>query len=241
MIKFLKVILLLLTLSFAYPIYTIPIQKEKSIQIQKAVKLYQYIYDLKKLNEILEMLYNNKKFKELSETAELSVKNINSKYSYEYIKALLRILNGESGKRGYIKYIEDKFYRYQGYLRDYPKNEVLTKNFDFYEKNIQQELNKLNYNKNIRPVLKTIFENLIFALEDISQETMELKTSGIIKPFSSEDDEKYLMPKNWAQTDGKTTLDDIINFILNGEGDFYGIKFYYDKIYNLQRPLIITE
>jgi len=243
MLRVFQIILFLFIFSFASSNYLVPVQKEKSLQIQKAIKLYQYLYDLKKLDEILQLLYKNKKFKNLSETAELSIKNINSRYSYEYIEALIKILNGKNGKSGYIRYIEDKLYRYRAYLINYPKDEVISKNFDFYEKNIQNELDKLNYNRNIRPVLRVIFENLIFVLEEVAQETIELKKLGIINPFTNKDDEKYLIPKNWAQPDGKTTLANIINFILNGDKKygFYGINFYYSNIYNISEPLIIRR
>jgi len=50
---------------------------------------------LKKLNEILKMccIIDND-FKKASEIVELSVKNTKSKYSVEYIEALLEVLNG---------------------------------------------------------------------------------------------------------------------------------------------------
>jgi len=261
MLKFLKIILFFFTLSFAYPIYTIPIQKEKSLQIQKAVKVYQYLYDLKKLNEILKKLYFSNDFKKASETAELSVKNPKSKYSYEDIEVLLKILNGvnpyndsigfyDSEKNiggGYIKDIEDKFdEKYQMYLDDYPLSEVINKNFNVIEKNINYNLQRLNINlkreKNIRPFIKNIFQNLIIALNEIINETNELKNLGVLKPFTISEDEKYLMPKNWAQTDGNTTLADIVNFILNGDKryNFYGIEYFYDKIYKDDtKPFVI--
>ena len=244
MLKLLKIIFLIFTFSFAYPTYTIPLQKEKSLQIQKATKLYQYIYDLKKLNETLQMLYQNAKFKNITETAELSVKNIDSKYSYEYIEVLLKVLNGEDGRSGYIRFIEDKFYKYKSYLINFPKNELITKNFDIYKQNIENSLKNLDYNKNVRPILKIIFENLIFALEEISKESDELKKLGVIKPFTNEDDERYSMPKNWAQTDGNTIFSDIVNFILKGDKkyNFYGLNYYYDKIYeNDTKPLFIRR
>jgi len=263
MIKIIKIILFFFTLSFAYPIYTIPLQKEKSLQTQKAVNLYQYQYDLKRFNNILKTLYFDKGFKKASESAELAVKNPKSNYSVEYIGALLKVLNGidpyndsrigyyDSSKNiggGYVKYIKDKFNEeYQMYLKNYPLNEVINKNFDVIKKNINYNLHQLNNNlkkeKNIRPFLKRIFQNLIISLKEIENETNELKNLGVIKSFTIQEDEKYLMPKNWAQTDGKTTLADIISFILNGNKkyNFYGIKYYYDKIYDNTKPFVIMD
>jgi len=264
MFKNILKILLFFTLSFASTIYTIPIQKEKSPQIQKAVKLYQYQYDLKQLNDILKILYFDNNFKESSETAELNVKNIKSKYSFEYIKSLLKILNGINPYDdriigyynsqtdiggGYIKDIKDKFNEnYQMYLGNYPINEVINKNFNIIKNNIIYNLQKLKINlkkeKNIRPYLKKIFQNLIIALDEIQNETNELKKLGVIKVFTNQEDKKYLIPKNWAQTDGNTTLANIINFILNGNRryNFYGIKYYYNKVYQDDtKPFVITH
>jgi len=261
--RIIKLILLLFTLSFS-AVWTIPIQKEKSPQIQKALKLYQYLYDLKTLNTIFKEVYFDNSFKEASETAELALKNPKSKYSIEYIEALLKIFNGinldddriigyydsktDIGG-GYIKYIKDKFSeKYQMYLKNYPVNEVINKNFDVIKKNITDNLKQLKINlkkgKNIRPYLKIIFQNLIIALNDIENETNDLKRLGIIKTFTKEDDDNYLMPKNWAQIDGATTLSDIINFILNEDKHyrFYGLKDYYNKIYkDTSKKLIITH
>jgi len=259
-----SIFFLIFTFSFASAIYTIPIQKEKSIQIQKAIDVYQYQYDLKKLNDILKMLYFDDDFKEASETAELSVKNSKSKYSVEYIEALLKVLNGvnpnnesvigyydssENIGGGYIKDIEDKFNEnYKMYLGNYPVNDAINKNFDSIKNNIAYNLQKLKINlkkeKNIRPYLRGIFQNLIIALEEIENETNQLKKSGVIKVFTNQEDNKYLMPKNWAQTDGDTTLADIINFIINGSKryNFYGIKYYYDKIYQDDtKPFVIIH
>ena len=264
MLKIFQIILFAFTLSFASTMYTIPIQKEKSIQIQKAVKVYQYLYDLKRLNEILKELYFNSSFKKASESAELAVKNTNSRYSIEYIEALLKVLNGidpyndshigyyDSNKNiggGYIKDIEDKFNQnYQMYLENYPVNEVINKNFDVIKRKITYNLKKLEINlkneKNIRPYLKNIFQNLIIALNEIMNETNELKNLGVLKPFTILEDEKYLIPKNWAQSDGKTTLAEIINFILNGDRryKFYGIRYYYKKVYKDDtKPLVIVH
>jgi len=263
MLKFLKIILFFFTLSFAYPLYTIPIQKEKSLQIQQAVKIYQYLYDLKKLNEILKKLYFSNGFKKASESAELAIKNPKSKYSYEDIEILLKILNGVNPYNdsigsydfekniggGYIKDIKDKFNeKYKMYLDNYPLSEVINKNFNVIEKNINYNLQQLNINlkreKNIRPFIKNIFQNLIIALNEIMNETNKLKNLGILKPFTIGEDKKYLMPNNWAQTDGNTTLADIINFILNGSKkyNFYGVKYFYDRIYkNDTKPFIIIN
>lgn len=266
--KSLKIILssiiITFTYSYANSIYTIPLQKQKSSQIQNALQVYQYKYDLNRLNDILKKLYYSKSFKEASTTAELAVKNVNSKYSTEYIEALLKILNAtdptddrvigyydptQNIGGGYLKEINDLFNdEFKMYLINYPVNSVITKNFDSINTNIKTALDnlkyKLNRHQNIRPALKTIFQNLIFALKEIEQETVNLKNLHIIHPFTTEDDDKYLMPKNWAQTDGDTDLAAIINFILNGDKHYnlLGIKYYYDKVYkDDSKPLVIDK
>ena len=223
--------------------YTMPIQQLKLAQVQKATYLAQYIYDLEQLDEILQILDKSSAFKEASTTAELSVKNTNSKYSVEYLKALLEVLNGSCNK-GYIKDIKDKFgLNYEIYLQNYP--DVVVKNLKVIKERINNAVSNLEINlkkgENIRPILKITFENLILALNELKDETVKLKNLGVIKYFTDYEDEKYCMPKNWAQTDGKTTLSDIINFILNGDKKYkvYGIKDYYDKIYNSLKPLYI--
>ena len=222
---------------FANITYTIPLKETKQIQINKAVLLAQYIYDLKKLNKILKMLYNNKGFKESTQMAEMNFKNDKSVYSIEYIKMILSILNGKCKNGGYIQDIKDKFSNYEIYIIDYPYKKLLTYDFDIIEKRIKKNLIELNKNlkeeKNIKPILKHIFLNLIFALEEIKNETLKLKNLKIIYPFSKYEDEKYCLPKNLAQLDGNTNFADIINFILNGDKKLkiYGIKKYYEIFY----------
>ena len=106
-----KFIFLLISALFLFSniTYTIPLKETKQIQINKAVLLAQYIYDLKKLNKILKMLYNNKGFKEATQIAEMNFKNDKSVYSIEYIKMILSILNGKCKRGGYIQDIKDKF------------------------------------------------------------------------------------------------------------------------------------
>jgi len=254
--------ILFLTLN-ASIIYTIPLQKEKTIKIKKAIQLYQYNHDLNVLNKILFMLYKNQTFKEASETAEFNIKNNNSLYTYEFIENLLTILNGINPTNsktigyynknrniggGYLKYIKDKLKNYIPYIANYPVNPLITKNFDYLEKEVKKELNILNNHfnnsQNVKSELKIIIKDLIIMLSEVKIETNKLKEMNIIKPFNNYDITKYLMPKNWAQTDGKTTLSDILNFIINGDKKYhlYGIKDYYNKIYNndLNKLIIIN-
>ena len=242
--------------------YTTPLYKQKSEEIQKALKLYQYLYDLEKLNQTLKMLYFNDAFKRASETAEMGIKNLKSKYTFEYIQALLKLLNGvnpyndakigyysDNKGGGYIQLIKDKFNNnYKMFVINYPYKSAINKNFKLLEENIRQNLKSLEYNlnngKNIKPLLKRIFNNLILMLEEVEQETKELSKLKIISPFTKEIDERYLLPQNWAQTDGETTLAEIIDFILNGDRKyhFYGIKFYYERFYKDDlKPFIILE
>jgi len=244
-------IVIFLGISFAFSNninYSIPLQKEKALQIKNAVNLYQYIYDLKKLKEILELLINNNSFKEISKSAELNFKNTNSLYSVGYIKHLLEVLKGKNCNKGYIQDMKDKFnLKYEIYINNYPYKQLINKNFDVIKNRIQNSLIKLDQNfkkeNNLKPYLNTIFSNLIMALEEIKNETLKLKDKNIIIPFTKKEDNKYCMPKNWAQTDGKTTLIDIINFILNGDKKYhlYGIKDYYNLFYQKSNPFIIIK
>lgn len=237
--KFAIIFILLINVSYANEIYS----QEKLIQIQKAQDLSQYYYDLQKMNEILNILYNSEKFKNITTTAEdmNNLKTSNGKYSYEYIEMLIKLLNGINPNNdiigyydknkdiggGYIKFIQDKNKDYSMFLLN--KNNVI-KNFDVIENRIKQQLKILNPNNNVKKNLKVIFHNLIFALNEIKIQTDLLKKEGIIKPFTKYDDYRYLMPYNLAQIDGKTTLSDIINFILNYKNRT-GIKVYYLKFY----------
>ena len=86
------------------------------------------------------------------------------------------------------------------------------------------------------------FHDFIVALNNVNKETLQLKKMGVLEVFTKYVDKKYHMPLNWAQTDCKTTLSDIVNFMLNGykKGGYYGIKFYFDRLYlNNNRPLVI--
>ena len=213
-----------------------PLHKQKEEKIRKALFLKQYIYDLKGLNSILKKLYYNEDFKFATKSAEMLVKNLRSPYTVEYIEHLLTVLNGKDGNSGYINYVD---YIYQNlffmYIYDIPADELLTRNFDFIESKIDRDLQRLAVNlkneDNIRPELKSIFQNLMIALNEIKEETEELKKQHMIKPFNRYIDNKFNLPENWAQYG--STLDEIIDFILNGDkkNKIQGILFYYYKVY----------
>ena len=239
MFKIFLIVVLSLTNLYSDDIsYTTQIKSTKQNKINQALLLKQYLYDLKTLNEILQKLYNNKSFGFASNTAEMSVKN-NSLYSYDYISNLLHIL------KGYVPYINDLYNdNYKMYLINIPNN--LSKNFDYIKNDIDKNLLKLSKNlkdeKNIRPILKQIFYDLILSLNEVNNETIQLKKLNIIKPFNEYIDKKYDLPTNWCQLDGKTTLADILNFILNGDKKYRGIKYYYKVVYqNDTKPLVIVQ
>ena len=236
-------------------VYSLSMQPQKNNEVQKALSLKQYLNDLEQLNIILNALYHNKSFKSASESAELAVKNSQSYYSYDFIENLLKILNGVDDRddsiilhnSGYIAYIKNIYKNdYEMYLNNIPVNSLLNNNLKYLVKDINKNLKLLNNDlkneKNIRPLLKQIFHDLIVALNNVNNETLQLKKMKILKVFTKYVDKKYHMPPNWAQTDGKTTLSDIVNFMLNGykKGSYYGIKFYFDRLYlNNDRPLVI--
>ena len=244
-------LLIFLAISFGFENninYVSVVQKEKYTKIKDATDLYQYLYDLKKLKEILQLLNKNPSFKEASETAEMNIKNIKSLNSNEYIKSLLKVLKGENCNKGYIQDIKDKFtLEYEIYLNNYPYKKLITKNLDAVKNRIEKTLKKLQNNlKNetdIKPDLNKIFANLIILLKEIKEETLNLKNKNIIKPFNLAEDKKYCIPANWAQPDGNTTLSDIINFILNGDKkhNLYGIKEYYKNFYQKPNPFTIIH
>jgi hypothetical protein len=248
--KFISIFFVFFIFAGAYNIqYQIPIQVPKQQQINKAFLLKQYIYDLKRLNKILWVLYSDEDFREASSTAELGIKNTKSYYTTGYIKNLIKVLNGVDPyndynilkNEGYIRYVQDLYNdNYKMYLANYPA--PITKNFDFIKENIMRNLEILDRQyeaqKNIKPALKNIFNQLIIALEEVYNETVKLVNLGVIKPFNKEIDYKYKMPNNWAQYN--TTFAGMLNFILNGSGDYLGIKDYYHKIYeNDNEGLII--
>jgi hypothetical protein len=231
--------------------YEIQIKPMKQQQINKAVLLKQYLYDLKKLEEILWLLYSDKSFRYASHTAELKIKNSKSYYTTEFIKNLIRVLDGVDPyndfnilNKGYIKYIEDIYNDdYKMYLTNYPA--VITKNFDEIENTIKENLEILDRQyeaqKNIKPALRNIFNQLIIALQEVYDETVELVNLGVIEPFNKRIDYKYSMPNNWAQYN--TTLAGMLNFILNGSKKYHylGIKDYYNQVYKDDtQGLIIT-
>lgn len=256
------IILIVACISFALNFnYSIPLSKNKIIQIQQSINLYQYLYDLEKLNEILKIL-NNPTFQEISYTAEMSIKTKNSLYTSEYINKLLKILNGIDPTNnsvigyydkendiggGYIKYIKDKFNNYYiFYLVDIPYKNLITKNFNGIEENIEKNfvILKKHYKeeKNLKIELKQIYFDLISCLNEIENETLKLKNENIIKPFNYYIDKKYSLPTKWAQIDGKTTLYEIIHFILNGDKNILGMKNYYEKFYiDDTKPFIIMR
>jgi hypothetical protein len=221
--------------------YEIQIQPQKQQQINKAVLLKQYLYDLKKLNEILWLLYSDKSFRYVSHTAELEIKNSKSYYTTEYIKNLIRVLDGVDPyndfnilNKGYMKYIEDIYNdNYKMYLTNYPA--VITKNFDVIENTIKENLVLLNKQykaqKNVKPALRNIFNELLIALSEVYEETAKLVNLKVIKPFDKRIDYKYKMPNNWAQYN--TTLAGMLNFIINGSEkyNYLGIKDYYNQVY----------
>jgi hypothetical protein len=242
----LGVLISILSLNYLYSNninYVIPIQSYKQQQINKSLLLQQYIYDLKKLNEILKNLYNNDNFKFASQTAELEIKNIKSYYSYDYIENLIKVLNGVDpyddyhilNNQGYIKYIEDIYTDNYKMYENNKLNNLISTNLDYIKKDITHNLQLLSINlkkeDDIKPYLKNIFNDLIISLEEIKKETIQLKKSNIIKPFNKIIDYKYKMPTNWAQY--RSTLIDILNFILNGahKKSYLGIKDYYHKFY----------
>ena len=249
-----KIILIffIFTNLYAYDVnYNILIQNTKQSQIKKAIELKQYLYDLNKLNEILKLLNQNKSFKFATHTIEGNyIDDFKDKYTSYFIEVLLKILNGVNPEDdstigyynssldigdGYIKYIKDKYEDYEIYLNNYPIKQVLNYNFDYILKNIKQDLKilkiKLNNEDNIKPILKKIMKNLLFALNDIKSETKELKKQHLIKPFGKYINKKYALPSKWTQTDSKTTLYEILNFILNGDNKHLGLNDYYNKIY----------
>ena len=194
----------------------------------------------------------------------MNIKTSNSFYTSEYIKILLKILNGVNPANdsiigyydkkndiggGYIKYIKDKFNNYYiFYLTNIPYKSLIVKNFDGFKKRIKKNLFilKKDYEeeKNLKIVLKKIYFDLIFSLNEIENETKALQKENIIQPFNNYIDTKYALPKNFAQTDGKTTLYDIINFILNGDEKYniLGIRDYYEKFYkNDIKPFVIIQ
>ncbi len=215
-------------------IYLLPKQKEG--KIKKALFLKQYIYDLESLNDILKELYSSEEFKFATKSAEMLVKNLRSPYTVEYIEHFLQVLNGEDGNSGYIAYIK---YIYQNlylmYIYDIDTDKLLTRNFDFIQNKIDKNLQRLSINlkneDNIRPELKSIFQDLMIALNEIKEETEKLKNQHMIKPFNRYIDKKFNLPTNWAQYG--STLDEIIDFILNGDkkNKIQGIMLYYYKVY----------
>ena len=254
--------LIIISISFAQNLnYSVILSKSKSAQIHKSESLYQYLYDLEKLNEILKLL-DNPTFKEITNTAEMNIKTDNSPYTFEYIRDLLKVLNGVNPEDdsiigyydkkndiggGYIKYIKDKFNNnYIFYLTNIPYKSLIVKNFDGFEKRIKTNLNilKKNYEeeKNLKVALKKIYVYLILSLSEIEKETKELRKENIIKPFNDYIDTKYALPRNLAQT--RATLYDIINFVLNGDKKYniLGIRDYYEKFYkNDIKPFVIIQ
>ena len=252
--------------------YTVQIKKEKSLKIQKAMDLYQYQYDLNIVNETLYMLYKNSDFKFATKTIEMNLKleNRYNRYTTDSIETLLKLFNGVNPKNkrfipyynskideggGYIKYIKDKYERdFSIYLYNYPKDNLINNNFLLLQKEIKKELENLKValknEDNVKKPLKIIMGNLIKMLEEIKLETYNLRKEGVLKPFENYDVNKYCMPENWAQTDGDTTLVEILNFILYGDTvkikgikyNIYGIVDYYEKLYkNDLKPLIIHQ
>ncbi len=260
--KKLFIFLIIVCISFAQNLnYAVILSKTKSVQIYKSEILYQYLYDLEQLNEILKLL-NNPTFKEITKIIEMNFKTDSSPYSFEYIKNLLKVLNGINPEDdsiigyydknndiggGYIKYIKDKFNNYYiFYLANIPYKNLIVKNFDRFKERIKTNLNilKKDYEEenNLKIRLKQIYFYLIVSLSEIENETKELQKENIIKPFNNYIDTKYALPRNIVKN--KTTLYDIINFILNGNKKYkiLGIRDYYEIFYkNDIKPFVIVQ
>jgi hypothetical protein len=134
--------------------FVVPITPPKIKQIDTVLLLKQYIYDLKELNEILKVLYNNRNFKFASETAELRIKNSKSYYTVEYIENLLKVLNGVDPYNdfhiltgeGYIKYIEDIYGENYKMYENKRLNDLIIRDFSFRKKDIKENLKLLSLN-----------------------------------------------------------------------------------------------
>lgn len=243
---FLILVLLFVSISQLNAKYTYFFELDfpKKEKINKAILFNQYLYDLELLKKELRLLKQDKNFVFVSKTAEMPLKNDRSLYSYQYINNFLKVIEGKNGKKGYIAFIKDIFVgRCYYYLNTNKRlKDIINTGFEKVYKDTKKDLNvlkeKLKKQENIRPILRNIFEKLIFELEEISDETKKLK----IPVFTKKMDDLYNMPYNWAQIDGKTHLNDIINFILNGDKKYKirGIKYYYENIYNKPQKLIIT-
>ena len=234
------------------PSYVIQVSPQKQQQIQKALLMKQYVHDLNNLSEIINLLINNRSFVDASENAEqnLNLQNDNNMYTVDFLKNLEKVLKGVNPyddrkfeNSGYNKEMEDLYKQnYENYIKGVYGGENLLKsslnfNLDYIKNNIKNNLKKLqqglNNDTNIRPYLENIYRNLIIALENVKNETLQLKNEGIIKNFNAYVDSEYHMPKNWAQIDGNTNLADIINFILNGDkkAKIRGIEDYYNFLF----------
>lgn len=239
--------LLLFTFLFANPNYSININPPTSqMQIlQNIAKLKNYIYNLNILNETLIKLYNDKKFKFTSSNVEmnLKLKNLYNNYTYEIIEDTLKILNGydsyiefNNPQTGYIAYINYIYNTKYKLIDNQITNKLTFINIKGYQTDIYKNLKILKHSKNVSPVLENIQRDLISMYETIVNQTKELHRLNIIPVFSNYIDDRYHLPKKYAQTDGNTTPTDIFNFFVNGDNvvinsksiHLNGLKDYYN-------------
>jgi hypothetical protein len=229
--------------------YVIPITPPKMNKVNISLKYEQYLYDLEMLDKEIKLLLNNRDFKFASHNLEMNMKLENKKfarnayYTTDFLKNLLKVLEGVDpyndfhilDNQGYIKKVKDDFNRdYKMYLKDINiNNNLIDNSLNYRLKRIKENLNVLSNNlkngNDISAPLKNIYEDLIYSLEQVLDESIELRKYGIIKPFTRNNDYEYKMPTNWAQPGA--TIIGMLNFILNGshKSGYWGIKDYYKK------------
>jgi hypothetical protein len=223
--------------------YVIPITSPKINKINISLKYKQHMYDLIVLNKELELLFNNDDFKSTSNTLEMDMKlkNNHAYYTTDYIENLLKVLNGIDpyndfhilNNQGYIREVKDDFNKnYKMYLNNI-NNNLIDNSLEYRYKRIQENLDILSNNlkdgKDVREPSKNIYEDLIYTIQQVISDAIELKKYGLLQTFNRNDDYKYKIPTNWGQYG--TTIIDILNFVLNGshKNGFWGIKDYYKK------------